>query len=132
MSTTIERIDDQESSGGEAAGRPVGHDGTRVEVSEFRAWTMNGFLAFSVALASAIGGAALIVNAAVRDVSEPSKVLATIGGALLLFLLAGLIGSSLVIVSPGDTKVVQLFGRYVGTIRKTGLLMTLPLSLIHI
>ena len=129
MSTTIERIDDQESSGGEAAGRPVGHDGTRVEVSEFRAWTMNGFLAFSVALASAIGGAALIVNAAVRDVSEPSKVLATIGGALLLFLLAGLIGSSLVIVSPGDTKVVQLFGRYVGTIRKTGLLMTLPFTL---
>ena len=36
--------------------------------------------------------------------------------------------SSLTIVSPGDTKVVQFFGRYIGTIRKAGLLMTVPFT----
>ena len=36
--------------------------------------------------------------------------------------------TSLTIVAPGDTKVVQFFGRYIGSIRKQGLLLTIPLS----
>jgi hypothetical protein len=36
--------------------------------------------------------------------------------------------SSLVIVQPGQTRVVQFFGSYVGTVRKTGLSWILPLA----
>jgi regulator of protease activity HflC (stomatin/prohibitin superfamily) len=36
--------------------------------------------------------------------------------------------SSLTVVAPGDTKVLQFFGKYVGTIRKQGLLLTIPLT----
>lgn len=36
--------------------------------------------------------------------------------------------TSLTIVQPGQTKVVQFFGNHVGTIRKAGLLMTVPFS----
>jgi regulator of protease activity HflC (stomatin/prohibitin superfamily) len=35
---------------------------------------------------------------------------------------------SLVIVQPGQTRVIQFFGRYVGTIRRTGLTWVLPLT----
>jgi regulator of protease activity HflC (stomatin/prohibitin superfamily) len=36
--------------------------------------------------------------------------------------------TSLVIVQPGDTKVVRFFGSYVGTLRRTGLWWILPLA----
>jgi regulator of protease activity HflC (stomatin/prohibitin superfamily) len=35
---------------------------------------------------------------------------------------------SLVIVQPGETKVVRFFGKYVGTVRRTGLAWILPLA----
>ena len=31
-------------------------------------------------------------------------------------------------MNPGDAKVVQFFGRYLGTVRRAGLIMTVPLS----
>jgi regulator of protease activity HflC (stomatin/prohibitin superfamily) len=42
--------------------------------------------------------------------------------------LACIILGSLVIVQPGETKVVRFFGSYVGTVRRTGLSWILPLS----
>ena len=36
------------------AGRPVGHSGTRVDISERPAWTMNGGVAFLVGLIAAV------------------------------------------------------------------------------
>jgi len=39
-----------------------------------------------------------------------------------------IIGASLTIVQPGQTQVVQFFGRYVGTVRKAGLLWLLPFT----
>lgn len=36
--------------------------------------------------------------------------------------------TALTIVAPGDTKVIQFFGRYIGTIRKPGLSMTVPFT----
>ena len=49
-------------------------------------------------------------------------------GCIVGYLLAFLMFTSLTIVAPGDTKVVQFFGRYIGSIRKQGLLLTIPLS----
>jgi regulator of protease activity HflC (stomatin/prohibitin superfamily) len=40
--------------------------------------------------------------------------------------------ASLVIVQPGQTRVVRFFGRYVGTLRRTGLYWILPLSDRHL
>jgi regulator of protease activity HflC (stomatin/prohibitin superfamily) len=46
----------------------------------------------------------------------------------LLILVAVLSLASLVVVQPGQTRVVQFFGRYVGTVRQQGLTLILPLS----
>jgi regulator of protease activity HflC (stomatin/prohibitin superfamily) len=43
-------------------------------------------------------------------------------------LVATVISGSLVIVQPGQTKVVRFFGKYVGSVRRTGLSWILPLS----
>src|SRR5690606_14886081 len=112
----------QDSVGGEPTGRPVGHAGTRVEVSERPAWSLGGggavgavVLALVVVAAGAIGAAA----------SEPSAMVGLTAAGLLLALLV-LTGIS--VISPGETLVVQLFGRYLGTVRRTGLIMTVPLT----
>ena len=62
-----ELTDDQLSVGGDPAGRPVGHGGARVEISESTAWTVGGGLALIVLIAVFAGAIALIVNAALND-----------------------------------------------------------------
>ena len=118
---------DEASVGGEAAGRPVGHEGTRVIIDERPAWTMSGALALLLSLI-------VIVVSVFAFISAVISLDAGTGGLPLLFLgilglfLAVVMFSSLTIVAPGDTKVLQFFGRYVGTIRKQGLLLTIPLT----
>lgn len=118
---------DEASVGGEAAGRPVGHEGTRVIIDERPAWTMSGALALLLSLIVIVGSVFAFISAVI-------SLDAGTGGLPLLFLgilglfLAVVMFSSLTIVAPGDTKVLQFFGRYVGTIRKQGLLLTIPLT----
>jgi SPFH domain / Band 7 family len=100
------------------AGRPVGHDGTRVDVDERPARQGNGF--------AALGGAAVLALLALG-----AGATATVPGGVLagLLLLAALVvRSGLTVVQPGRTRVVQFFGRYVGTVRRTGLVWTVPLT----
>ncbi|MHA6523332.1 SPFH domain-containing protein [Tessaracoccus sp. G1721] len=116
-----------DSLGGAPSGRPVGREGARVDIEEKKAWYLDGLLAFFVAL---------VIGA----VSTWQGVLAGIqlenndgGGwrmflSMVAFLIAMVMFSSLTIISPGDTKVIQFFGRYIGTIRKAGLLMTVPFT----
>ena len=114
----------QSSEGGDPAGRPVGHAGARVGVEERSAWTVGS------------GGAALVLLLSLGLVvaSMPLFAAADAGaGALgfvgVLSLLFAVLGfSGLTIVSPGQTKVVQLFGRYLGTVRRTGFVLTVPLT----
>ena len=69
-----------------------------------------------------------IVRAALQDdVGEPVNLWLT-GASVLAMLVMLLILSSLTVVSLGDTLVTQFFGRYLGTIRKQGLLLTVPLT----
>ncbi|MBN9376357.1 MAG: SPFH domain-containing protein, partial [Cellulomonas sp.] len=51
---------------------------------------------------------------------------AFVGIALVLVGVA--IFTGLTIVSPGSTRVVLFFGRYVGTVRRTGLVLTVPFA----
>lgn len=109
------------------ATRPVGHDGTRVQVAERTAWTIGGGLALLLALAVIAVGVWCFVTVA-TDSAGKTVGLRVIAGLLALGVVAPLMFSSLTVVNPGDTKVLQFFGRYIGTVRRTGLQMTLPLT----
>ncbi|MHA6507991.1 SPFH domain-containing protein [Tessaracoccus sp. Y1736] len=116
-----------DSLGGAPSGRPVGREGARVDIEERKAWYVDGLLAFFVAL---VIGALATWQGVLAGIQLENN-----GGggwrmflAMLAFLLSMVMFSSLTIISPGDTKVIQFFGRYIGTIRKAGLLMTVPFT----
>ena len=94
---------------------PGGAAATRVEIQEREAWTANGWLAVLLAL--------LCVGAVYWLVQHSHDWLAIVPGvaAILLF-------TSLVIVQPGQTRVVRFFGNYAGTVRRTGLTWIVPLA----
>ena len=94
---------------------PVGHTGTRVEIHERGAWSMSGWLGVLV-IAACIAGCIVLAHSSIK-------------GLIALPIVVGVIVlTSLVIVQPGETRVVRFFGSYVGTVRRTGLSWILPLA----
>ncbi|HEY5385643.1 MAG TPA: SPFH domain-containing protein [Acidimicrobiales bacterium] len=93
---------------------PVGHQGARVDITERRVLAVNGWFGV-LALAICVGGAILLAMHAKGWIWLP----------ILAFVL---IITSLVIVPPGQTSVVQFFGRYVGTARRSGFWWVAPLT----
>ncbi|KLV25728.1 SPFH domain/band 7 family protein [Niallia circulans] len=51
------------------------------------------------------------------------------GAAIPFFLIAVLLGSGITIIQPNQAVVVTFFGKYLGTIRSSGLFLTIPLTL---
>ena len=94
---------------------PVGHLGTRVVIQERPAWAISGWLGVLV-LAALIAGSVFIARSSVKGV------------VAVPIILAVLMAGSLIIVQPGETKVMRFFGRYIGTVRRTGLFWILPLA----
>jgi hypothetical protein len=93
---------------------PVGHQGVRVDVTQRSAEAVTGWLGVLV-IAGCILTAILLGNH-------------HHGGWIVLPIIAAvLVFQSLVIVQPGQTRVVQFFGRYVGTVNRAGFWWTLPL-----
>lgn len=88
---------------------------TGVDIHERRAWAISGWLGV-LAVAACIAGAILLAHSSVK------------GLIALPIVLAVIIAAALTIVQPGETRVVRFFGRYVGTLRRTGLWWVLPLS----
>lgn len=119
-------IDAQEAPGGEPAGIPVGHAGARVDIDEHSAWSVDGLVGVVGFLVLMGVGIWLVVTAASLDETGGAGLGFGLGGAACI-LVAALLASAITIVSPGDTRVLQLFGRYVGTVRRSGLQLTLPL-----
>ncbi len=111
----------QESVGGSPRGEPVGHAGTRVEIAERSAHVRNGGIGILAGLV-AIGASIGLFAGADSTTGALSPTLGVLG--VLVMLLAFVLFASVTVISPGETKVVQLFGRYVGTVRRTGLVMT--------
>ncbi len=107
---------------------PVGHEGTRVDIDERTAWAVNGFLALLAGLLVLVGAIAVGIFAFLGQPNpdEPSPALLIL--AVVLVALAFLVLTSVTIIAPGQTKVLQFFGRYVGTNRKTGLTLVMPLT----
>jgi len=111
----------QESVGGVPRGEPVGHSGVRVEVDEHEALARTGWIGIGGAVVAAVAAIATLAVADGRSGSA-AGVLVVLG--LLLMGLAVALLMAVTVVSPGQTRVVQLFGRYVGTIRRTGIALT--------
>lgn len=115
----------QDSVGGDPKGRPVGHAGARVDIAERPAWSTGAGGAVMVVVLSLVllvGAIALIATAdeTGADALGVLGVLCIVVGVVLM--------TGLAVISPGQTRVVQLFGRYIGTIRRTGLVFTVPFT----
>ena len=93
------------------ASEVVGHEGARVEITQRPAIAVNGWLGVLV-----LAGCVLWV------------VLDSHGPVWIPILIFALVASTLVIVPPGRTSVVQFFGHYIGTVRRPGFWCVAPLT----
>ena len=103
--------------------QPVGHTGTRVDITERDAAQLNGFLGLAVAVVLGALGGWLFVRATSR-----AEIGVLFWLSMVLFVGCLLVLGSLTMVQPGQTRVVQFFGAYLGTVRRTGLVWLLPLT----
>ncbi|MGW6573217.1 SPFH domain-containing protein [Streptomyces sp. NPDC054945] len=95
-------------------------------VREFTARSVGGGLALLLGLLGLLAGAGLIVTGAVLAAVAAKVALIALG--VLLSLASTFAMSGLNTVAPGEARVVQLFGRYRGTIRADGLRWVNPLT----
>ncbi|GAA2551621.1 MULTISPECIES: SPFH domain-containing protein [Streptomyces] len=95
-------------------------------VREFAAHSIGGGLALLLGLVGLLIGAGLIVTATAVTGAGAKAVL--IIGGILVALAAFLAMCGLNMVAPGEARVVQLFGRYRGTIRQDGLRWVNPFT----
>ncbi|WP_114255044.1 SPFH domain-containing protein [Streptomyces sp. Go-475] len=95
-------------------------------VREFAAHSIGGGLALLLGLLGLLAGAGLI--AAATSVEGGGAKAGLIIGGVLVALAAFLAMCGLNMVAPGEARVVQLFGRYRGTIRQDGLRWVNPLT----
>ncbi|SCW30999.1 Regulator of protease activity HflC, stomatin/prohibitin superfamily [Paenibacillus tianmuensis] len=85
-------------------------------MKERKAWVMNGFLGLLLVLAMVGGGLYLLIT-------EASTTL-----GIVLIVLSVLPLSSLTVVQPNQAMVVTFFGSYAGTLRESGMWVTVPFS----
>ena len=122
-------------AGPEAPGRApdaLAHPSGRVDIAERPARAAGpaaAFLTLVLLLALMAGAVVLFISGAVAaDAGRPVGVPLIIGGSVGFVLTTLLLVTSLVIVVPGQTSVRQFFGQYIGTVRRTGLVLVPPLT----
>ena len=122
-------------AGPEAPGRApdaLAHPSGRVDIAERPARAAGpaaAFLTLVLLLALMAGAVILFISGAVAaDAGRPVGVPLIIGGSVGFVLTTLLLVTSLVIVVPGQTSVRQFFGQYIGTVRRTGLVLVPPLT----
>ena len=95
-------------------------------VREIKAWTINGLAAAAIATVLLITSVLLVFRStSVVDNKLLYPTTFAIGSTLLL--LAGLSVLGFFVVQPNQAEVLILFGRYIGSVRESGLYWTLPL-----
>ena len=113
---------------------PVGHSGTNVDVMEKPAWTMGpgaAIAAVLISLALIVGSVVAVIAKAAQEDAERSSGqinMTLIGLGILGVVMGTLVAGMIKVNSPGHTQVIQLFGRYLGTNRRTGLSLVPPLT----
>jgi regulator of protease activity HflC (stomatin/prohibitin superfamily) len=98
----------------QSLGQPVGHEGVQVSIRQNRAFAISGWFAVIV-----LAGCVWWAVVAVLDQSAWAWAPIVVGI---------LVATALVVVPPGQTSVVQFFGRYVGTVERAGFWWVLPLT----
>jgi regulator of protease activity HflC (stomatin/prohibitin superfamily) len=92
----------------------VGHQGAQVDIAQREAFAVNGW--FGVVVLAAC------VAAVILEAGSNSTV---VWVAIVVFVL---VITSLAIVPPGQTSVVQFFGHYIGTVTRAGFWWVAPLT----
>ncbi len=92
------------------------------QVSERRPANVSGWPMLGLALLAVIGGLVLLSRA--TEMESPALAVA---GIVVLFV-ALLLFSGLIAIAPGEARVVQLLGRYLGTVRTDGLRWVVPFT----
>ncbi|MDX3577570.1 SPFH domain-containing protein [Streptomyces sp. FL07-04A] len=95
-------------------------------VHEFPAHSVGGGVALLLGLLGLLAGGGLIAAGAVMTAAGPKAALIVVG--ILVAVAAFLAMCGLNTVAPGEARVVQLFGRYRGTIREDGLRWVNPFT----
>ncbi|MBU5211972.1 SPFH domain-containing protein [Heyndrickxia oleronia] len=85
-------------------------------MKEKKVFQLNGFLAVLLII--------VLLGVAVFMFFKENLVL-----AILFVLIAGVLGSGITIIQPNQAGVVTFFGKYLGTIRESGLFLTVPFTL---
>ena len=96
------------------------------EVREFAARSIGGGLALALGLVGLLLGIGMVFAATVVTATAGKAVLIT--GGVLIGLAAFIAMCGLNTVAPGEARVVQLFGRYRGTVREDGLRWVNPFT----
>lgn len=91
-------------------------------MTEKKANLTNGFLGLLVVLGMIGVSVYMFINDLVTGLERTPVMISSI----LLFLLALILSTGLVLVKPNDAKVILFFGKYLGTIREAGLWWTVP------
>lgn len=92
-------------------------------MTEKKASVSNGFLAILVILAMLAVGVYVLIG----EIRAETFNVGLIVGGILLVLAAIIISTGIVLVKPNEARVVLFFGRYLGTLRESGLWWTTPL-----
>ncbi|MFI1498719.1 SPFH domain-containing protein [Streptomyces platensis] len=101
----------------------------RPQVREVPAHSIGGGLALLLTvLGVALGIALIIVGGILGDGGEKAAGVPMIIGGVVLLLTSFFCMTGVKMVAPGEARVIQLFGRYVGTIRTDGLRWVNPLT----
>ncbi|GAX00611.1 SPFH domain-containing protein [Secundilactobacillus silagei] len=87
-------------------------------MTEKNVFHVNGYLGLIIAILLVLGGAWLLLLQTTFGIVS----------GIILILIALIGGSSLTIIAPNEAKALTFFGRYIGTIRTSGLYMTVPLT----
>ena len=92
-------------------------------MNEQKAWKFNGFVAL-LAILIVIGGSVYIIisGASQREISGAIIV------STIISLIALLFASGLMVVQPNQAVAVTFFGRYLGSVRDSGIWMVVPFS----
>ncbi|WP_455951337.1 SPFH domain-containing protein [Arcanobacterium haemolyticum] len=112
---------------------PVGHSGIRVDVKEKEAWTLGSGGAATLALLSlafiALSAWGIISGAIAQD-NHTDTVASNIGllVSCVVLVVVTFASTGFTVISPGESRTVQFFGTYKGTIRATGFNYTIPFS----
>jgi hypothetical protein len=94
--------------------QPVGHMGPRVEITQGDAFAASGWLGVLV-LAGCIAGAVVAAQHSSPWLAAPIVV-------------SVIVVTAFVVVTPGQTSVIQFFGRYIGTVNRSGFWWVVPLT----